>query len=1270
MECIAGSQLVDLLTGSASSELALHVDAHVDGCADCRHLLENLARAISTPLQKLSQPEAAEPTPHEPFRTTESLGRRYRILGLLGEGGMGRVYRAFDRLLGAEVALKQVLITNPATDADAGTGEAVATLHSTFPSVPEGRATRRLFSAPREKGALGKAGLRVLAEEFRTLAPLRHPNIVKVLDYGFDANGQPFYTMELLRDARPLLDYALERTAAEKIELLVQLLYALAYLHRRGIVHRDLTPSNVLVVPSDEGPFVKVLDFGLAIDAEKGSVISVAGTLLYMAPELFHGEMASESSDLYAVGMIAYQMLTGRYPFQVAGGAAPLLREVLEASPDLTPLPPAMRPVLAQALGKSPKTRQTDAASLLRELAAAAEMPLKSEPVATRDSYLLGARFVGRHSEFEQLQRALDAGRHGFGSSWLLSGEIGVGKSRLLEELRSSALQAGVLTARGQAMAGAAAYSLWQDVLRLLSLQVPLSELEASVIGTLLPDLQTLLECEVSIPLSMDPPSARLRLFHILDEILLRLPETVLVLLEDLQWADSESLALLSHLISGAAARRLLIVATYRKDEAAGLARTLPQMRELQLSRFGRFEMEALCQSMLGRAGQDSQLLELVATETEGNAYFIVEAMRALAAEAGSLANIGQSELPQRIFAGGIDKVLERRLSRAPASAQPLLHLAAASGRELDLSLLSHLLPDAEVQAHELADVGLLELYMQRWRFSHDKLREKVCASLKPGERTKLHGRLAQSLEHLYPDDPGRASQIAFHYREAQEHSKAAHFYGLAGDSALRRGAPAEAAALLEKARGLSTQIKMPRLSEVRLWRGLTEARYGLGRLREAETAMRHLCILAGTPLPTESVRIWSLIARLAAELLGSRLGLSRSIPVQDAEQRAILAELLAGLGVQEVFVWTDQPELGILCTLFGMALEDRLGMAPQRNYHRTALFFILSHTPLRRLCLRYIEHMERHNKTLLSGTHAEIDFLRVRALVEINDGQFERAAEHAAQAVTLARLYKDDLALLHSLLELQLAAAGLYDFAKMLAVSQEMEPLAIRTDNPRYLALAYIGQGAAQLNVGGYAEAAGLLEKARAYLPQELGPIPESVTLGLLADCARHLRQFDRALELADQALGAVLRARWNLIQLRHPLVCVLDVYLNSPNSERHAAQIETALARLHRLARQFPKVAPDDQMYHGLYFWRFGQPRRSLRSFRKSIELSTKYQMPLERAMAQYWLGCFAQSPAGHGLVREGAGPHLHVALVTFQRLGTSGLESYTRAAMESSS
>src|SRR5688572_25094517 len=157
------------------------------------------------------------------------IGGRYAIERPLGEGGMGIVFRAQDRLSGKVVALKQVLI----------------------------HPTQLEFSS---KGNFTDARI-ALSYEFRVLATLRHPNIVSVLDYGFDDKLQPYFTMELLPNSVSLLNGGKNLGEDGKVDLILQLLQGLSYLHGRGLWHRDLKPSNVLVVDEQ----VKIIDFGLAI---------------------------------------------------------------------------------------------------------------------------------------------------------------------------------------------------------------------------------------------------------------------------------------------------------------------------------------------------------------------------------------------------------------------------------------------------------------------------------------------------------------------------------------------------------------------------------------------------------------------------------------------------------------------------------------------------------------------------------------------------------------------------------------------------------------------------------------------------------------------------------------------------------------------------------------------------------------------------------------------------------------------------------------------
>lgn len=184
------------------------------------------------------------------------VGHRYVLLDLLGEGGMGQVFRARDRLTGQIVALKRVRFDSSwnSEEEELSSTQSVGIPALRGQSLTESLAVR------------SELPLRLLlAQEFRTLVGLRHPHIISVLDYGFDDEQQPFFTMELLDGASDLLQAGKRLGHRDKLRLLDQTLSALQYLHRRGILHRDLKPRNVLVCEAPEGAQVKVLDFGLAV---------------------------------------------------------------------------------------------------------------------------------------------------------------------------------------------------------------------------------------------------------------------------------------------------------------------------------------------------------------------------------------------------------------------------------------------------------------------------------------------------------------------------------------------------------------------------------------------------------------------------------------------------------------------------------------------------------------------------------------------------------------------------------------------------------------------------------------------------------------------------------------------------------------------------------------------------------------------------------------------------------------------------------------------
>lgn len=711
------------------------------------------------------------------------VNHRYIMQRKLGEGGMGIVHAALDRLNGKRaVALKQ-LRTNP-------------------------QRSDSLTETTEER-------LREMSREFRTLAGLRHPHVISVLDYGFDRQGEPFFTMDLLAEPRTILEATKDSSLEEKVNYLLQLLEGLTYLHRRGIIHRDLKPDNVLI---DQNHTVKILDFGLAQGGLLGTMSPsdaslIAGTMAYMAPELFAEEPATVQSDLYAIGIIAYEIFARKHPLGSTGNLAALVNAILYKSPDMTGLDEPLAPIIGRLMSRSAEDRYSNAESVVAALAQAYDFVKPTESIAVRENVLQSAPFVGRKDEFGQLHQAFQTLVRGglmTGSGWLLAGESGVGKSRLLNELRIQAITRGILVLNGQGMSeGGAVYELWRQPLRLLCLQEPPTLEEASILKPIIPDIESLLETDVpDAPPALNPKIAQERLLTTVERLFAKATQPILLILEDIHWA-SESLSILKRLTPLTMQQPLMIVASYRDDEAPTLHTQFTDMIMLKLNRLTRAEIGDLSHALLGSNGATEPIVELLERETDGNALFIIEVMRALAESAGRVDMIGARTVPHYIIAGGMVQILERRLAQVPAEALPFLHMAAVAGRQLDLDLMRHLMPDAPIERYlqQCVEALILEVNEDRWRFVHDKLRETLLNTLSAGDRQTLHRQVAQTMETLYADDAARAPLLLYHWQAAQDLEQSLRYADLSGDQAMLNGANLQAKTYYETALGLLRQL-------------------------------------------------------------------------------------------------------------------------------------------------------------------------------------------------------------------------------------------------------------------------------------------------------------------------------------------------------------------------------------------------------------------------------------------------------------------------------
>ena len=297
-----------------------------------------------------------------------------------------------------------------------------------------------------------------LIREARAAAALNHPHIVTIHDVG-DAGGMPFLVMELV--AGPRLSQAKPTELSRVVEIAVQICAALEHAHANSIVHRDLKPDNVLLSGSSQASNVKLADLGLALPAY-GARISragvIVGTAAYMAPEQALGHAVDGRADLYALGVLLYELTTGRVPFT---GDDPLTVVSQHVHAPVVPprvlrpdLPRALEAVIVRLLAKDPAQRFNTAAetraALIESLTDTDDVAVSdaASTVAILDALSRG-KLVGRTNELAEARELWHRAREGRGHAVLLSGEPGAGKTRLAREMTIQAAVDGALVLTG-----------------------------------------------------------------------------------------------------------------------------------------------------------------------------------------------------------------------------------------------------------------------------------------------------------------------------------------------------------------------------------------------------------------------------------------------------------------------------------------------------------------------------------------------------------------------------------------------------------------------------------------------------------------------------------------------------------------------------------------------------------------------------------------------------------------------------------------------------
>ena len=746
----------------------------------------------------------------------------YQVVEQIGAGGMGEVFKAVDSKLDRAVAIKVL-------PADVG----------------QDRTARRRF-----------------LQEARAASALNHPGIVTI--HAIEtADDTDFIVMEYLAGTSVHEQIANGPVPlSEVLELGIQMADALATAHAAGIVHRDVKPANIMVLPTGQ---CKLLDFGLAkpapvMESQASTTMGLTepgvrvGTLSYMSPEQTRGEPLDGRTDTFSLGCVLYEAASGTRAFD-----GPSALSIMHAIATVNPPPPsAARHELPAEF------------DLLLQRVLAAEVQGESEPW----------RIVGREGELQQLDDGLAQAIARRGRTLLVTGEPGIGKTTLVDEFirRARRRSEPLLVGRGRCIEQ---YGTGETYLPFLdALGSLLSGTGGARVGTVLrshapmwclqlpsafgsSDTHTELQQE-TIGATKD------RMLRELGDALAELTASIAVVLvlEDLHWADTPSIDLLRYLCQRVPDQRLLVVGTLRPEDVERRDHPLRGYRhelvgrerceEIALPMFASHHVERYLDARFAPNDFASQLTGLIQRKTDGHPLFATLLIQWLldrgdivrSPDGWTLSHVVADEhiqAPQ-----GVRSIIQTKLEALDDDDQRALQYASVEGEEFQSAVLAHLLDVDDVELEErlapldtrhrlIATVAEEELpdgtLTTRYRFSHALYRDALYGDVVSQRRVRLHRKIGQRLVDHYQDQASRiASKLAGHFERGRDFARAVDYLIQAGDNATQAYANGEAEAQYGRALALVDRLdpEVQAKTTVTLCEKRGTTRFALSRFSEA----------------------------------------------------------------------------------------------------------------------------------------------------------------------------------------------------------------------------------------------------------------------------------------------------------------------------------------------------------------------------------------------------------------------------------------------------
>jgi hypothetical protein len=1045
---------------------------------------------------------------------------------------------------------------------------------------------------------------------------------------------------------------------------------ALSFIHEAGIVHCDLKPANIFV-RNDGTPVL--MDFGLlsrasgAIGRESLEIGGIRGTLPYLAPELIQGKIPDARADLYALGCMLYESLSGAPPF-VAARPRVLLEAHLHAEPvplsqRVSALPAGLEELAAALLAKQPEGRPASADAVHERLCALLPSRVRAR-ARPRVPLLLRPRLVGRDEVVARIARARDEASAGTGRLVLIGGESGIGKTFLGSEVARDAARAGFEVIVGEcapfsaapasgAMVPTAPLDPFRSLLRRAADRSrkrgegPLDRVSSPIHLQLLaryePALQHLVDPADEEPAVLPPAAERERVVEAMKSLLAAFVEQkpLLILIDDLQWADDLSLTVLESLTSEYLAdMAILVVALYRSEEApeaVNRLRKAPQVQTIDLERLGREALAVMVGDLLSRQ-PPRQLVDALASHSEGNPFFVAEYLRAAASERllirspqgwmlGELPTISDG-LDELALPRSLHDLLARRFQGLSDQALGVVEIAAVAGREFQLSTLAAIdetrEDDLGALVRELVDRQLVNRAQgQRLRFAHDKIREFAYARIDARRRRALHLSVARSVEascasalELAP----RYAELAYHFRNGDEPARAVEYFARAAEHALNHSANSDAVRLFRQAIDLAgvAGIGVPARQRAHWLRRTGDALHSIGDLSGSKQSLIDALDLLGHPVPTSDVRLTVGILRSLATQVGHRVLPRRWIEARPAEIDDVVETARAFDRLMQVCFFRGEFGPLFFSNLATLEHAERAPPSPTLAIAYTNAGATAGIVPLRRATAFYFRLAE---ETLRAAYDPEVEvyYRVVKSNYSCGVGAWEDAAADADRVLELTEAIGYQRRWSEAAAVRCLMAMG-RDFDECLAWCDRMFDAGVRSEDPQIMCWGHLSRAEVAVWRGDRKRAEAHLTLAepllsRLGLPEQMRATALRGQFLLARGASREaLSVGDEAARLADKAKVIHSHCISTYGRIAEIAVTALaDPALRSRDVRRKA---RSACQRLQKAANVFPIAVPLYCLHEGSRRRCLGDEAAAVRLWTRGTREAARLRLPFDEA------------------------------------------------------